>query len=84
MAPSDPLHIAEDENEQGPEENGDDSSPDKNYNLHVGPVTWSLSERKKGRKSVLDAKGLKTHTHTQLKITQPCHMDWSFTNYRGH
>lgn len=64
MAPSDPLHIAEDENEQGPEENGDDSSPDENYNLHVGPVTWSLSERKKGRKSVLDAKGLKTHTHT--------------------
>lgn len=47
MAPSDPLHIAEDENEQGPEENGDDSSPDENYNLHVGPVTWPLSERKK-------------------------------------
>lgn len=46
-APSDPLHIAEDEDEQGPEENSDDSGPDEDYDLHTGFVTWTLTERKK-------------------------------------
>lgn len=39
VAPSDPLHIAEDEDEQSPEENSKDSSPDEDYNLHIGLVT---------------------------------------------
>lgn len=36
---SDPFHVAENEDEQGPEENSDDSGPDENYNLHIGLVT---------------------------------------------
>lgn len=36
---SDPLHIAEDEDEQGPEEHSDDSGPDEDYDLHVGLIT---------------------------------------------
>lgn len=35
---TDPLGVAEDENEQSPEENGDDSSPDEDHDLHVGLV----------------------------------------------
>ena len=43
---SDPLHIAEDEDEQGPEEHSDDSGPDEDYDLHVGLITWTLTGRK--------------------------------------
>ena len=44
---SDPLDIAEDKDEQSPEEDGDDSGPDEDYNLHIGLVVWTLIERKK-------------------------------------
>lgn len=36
---SDPFHVAEDEDEQSPEENGNDSSPDEDNYLHVRLVT---------------------------------------------
>lgn len=35
---SDPLHVAEDEDEQSPEEDGDDSRPDEDHDLHAGLV----------------------------------------------
>lgn len=38
-----PLHIAEDDDEQGPEEQGNDSCADEDHNLHIGFVTWALS-----------------------------------------
>lgn len=45
VAHSDPFHVAENEDEQGPEENSYDSSPDENHNLHAGLVAWTLAER---------------------------------------
>lgn len=47
VALSDPFHIAVNEDEQGPEEHGDDSGPDEDYNLHVGLVAWTLTEKNK-------------------------------------
>lgn len=47
MAPSDPFHVAKDEDEQGPEEHSDDSGPDEDYDLHVGLVAWALTHKKK-------------------------------------
>lgn len=55
VAPSDPLHVAKDEDEQGPEEDCDDSGPDEDYNLHVGLVTWALRQRKTEKNTLLDA-----------------------------
>lgn len=49
VAPSDPLCVAEDQDEQSPEENSDDSRPDEDYNLYIGLVTGTLIERKKKR-----------------------------------
>lgn len=43
---SDPFDIAEDEDEQKPEEYSDDSGPDENHDLHVGPVVWSSTHKK--------------------------------------
>jgi len=60
MSP-DPFHIAEDEDEQGPEENGNDSSPDENYYLHVGLLNWTLTQRRKRKKKVtFNCQSLKT------------------------
>lgn len=43
---SDPLHVAEDEDEQSPEEDGDDSRPDEDHDLHAGLVTRALTRGK--------------------------------------
>ena len=46
---TDPLHVAEDQDEQGPEENGDDPCSDEDHNLHVGLIAGAFTH---------------THTHT--------------------
>lgn len=40
---TDPLHVAEDQDEQGPEENGDDSCSDEDHNLHVGLIAGAFT-----------------------------------------
>lgn len=42
-----PLGVAKDENEQSPEENGDDSGPDEDHDLHVGLVARASTQREK-------------------------------------
>lgn len=49
---SDPLGVAEDENEQSPEENGDDSRPDQDHDLHVGLVAGASTQREKAEKTI--------------------------------
>ena len=47
--PSDPFRVAENEDEQGPEENSDDSSTDEDYNLHIGLIARTWTEKQKER-----------------------------------
>lgn len=40
---TDPLHVAEDQDEQDPEENGDDSCSNEDHNLHVGLIAGTFT-----------------------------------------
>lgn len=56
---SDPLGVAEDEDEQSPEEDGDDSRPDEDHDLHVGLVARAWApERRQRRQSITPPRSL--------------------------
>lgn len=51
---TDPLHVAEDQDEQGPEEDRDDSCSDEDHDLHVGLIAGAFTH---------------TPTHTHRVVT---------------